>query len=67
MFNFTYFKQAEGWEPNKAVIVTQTSPFIKQQEHAGMISPKEIINATNRAWHLDAKDLIKGIKNKESY
>ena len=48
MLDLVHFKQVEDWRPKGAAIVTQTSPFIEQWEHAGIISLEEIINATSR-------------------
>ena len=45
----------------------QTNFFLVQREHVGIISPSKRITDTTQAQHLDTKDLIKGIRNKESH
>ena len=45
----------------------QTNPFLAQQKQGLIISPSREIDAASNIQHTDAKDLIKGIRNKEGY
>ena len=63
MFNLIHLAQEEGWRLKGAIIITHTNPFNTQQEQVGIISPSKRITATTQAQRLDAKDLIKGIRN----
>ena len=67
MFNLVHLKQEEGWRPNRAIIVTQINFFSAQREHEGIISPSKRIIDITQARRLDAKDLIRGIRNKKGY
>ena len=70
MFNLIHLKQEEGWRLNKAAIITHTNFFLAQQEYIGIISPSKKITATSLKQHMehsDAKDLIRGIRNKKSH
>ena len=70
MFDLVHLKQEKGWQLNRATIATHTNFFLVQQEHIGIISPNKRITATSlkrRAERLDAKDLIKDIRNKKGH
>ena len=67
MLALIHSKQKEGWQPKKAIITTQTNPFFAQQEQGLIISPSREIDTASSAQHIDAKDLIRGIRNKEGY
>ena len=63
MFNLVHLIQEKGWRLKEAIIITHTNPFNTQREQVGIISLSKRITATTRVQHLDAKDLIKGIRD----
>ena len=58
MLALVHLEQEEGWR-------LQTNPFFIQQEQGLIISPSREIDVANNTQHTDAKDLIKGIRNKK--
>ena len=67
IFNLVHLEQKEGWQLDGAAIIIQTNFFSTQQEQEGMTSPSEKITAIIQVQRLNAKDLIRGIRNKKSY
>ena len=70
MFNLVHLKQEEGQQLDGVIITIYTNFFLVQQEYIGIISPSKKITATSLKQCmecLDAKNLIKGIRNKEGY